>query len=62
MVEDVILSTSIPHFAEALLGNIPYWYVFLEKRSADMKLGNKKCQYGILAYTGPFRALIGHLC
>jgi hypothetical protein len=38
-VQDVILY--IPHFSEALLRNIPYRYVFLEKRSAGMKLRNK---------------------
>jgi hypothetical protein len=39
-VQDVIFS--IPHFAKALLRNIPYRYIFLEKRSAGMKFRNKR--------------------
>jgi hypothetical protein len=56
MVQDVIFH--IPHFAKALLRNVPYQYVLLEKRSADMKFRNeKKFWYGISAYSGPFQAL-----
>jgi hypothetical protein len=40
MVQDVIFY--IPHFAKALLRNVPYRYVVLEKRSADMKFRNEK--------------------
>jgi hypothetical protein len=56
-VQDVIYS--IPHFAKALLRNMPYRYVSVEKRSVDMKFRNtKKFRYGVPAYTGSYRALV----
>jgi hypothetical protein len=57
-MQDVIFS--IPNFAKALLRiiGLPCRYVFLEKRSADMKFSyKKKFRYGIPAYTDPFIAL-----
>jgi hypothetical protein len=55
-VQDVIFP--VPSFPKALLGNIPYQYVFLEKISAGMKFRNQKeFRYGIAAYTGSNQAL-----
>jgi hypothetical protein len=49
----------MPHFAVALVVNIPYRYVVLEERSAGMKFrNNKKFRYGVPAYTSPLRALV----
>jgi hypothetical protein len=39
-VQDVIVS--VPHFAEALLRNIPYRYVLIEKTSAGVKFRKKE--------------------
>jgi hypothetical protein len=52
-VKDVIFTIS--HFATALLRNIPYMYLFSEKRSAGMKFRYKK-EVPVWC-TGPFQAL-----
>jgi hypothetical protein len=55
-VQDVVFP--VPSFPKALLRNIPYRYVFLEKISAGMKFRNwKEFWYGVAAYTGSYQAL-----